>query len=87
MGKTEDTSGQPPDLSKLPVRVSRKRAAELITEHFFEISPRSLERWPIAWLQLNGRAHGETAEFFAIAKSKLADATPVMGGHGRRTDR
>lgn len=69
-----------PDLSELPVRVSREAAAKLLSRYFFEVSPRSLERWPVAWRQLNGRAHGETAELFAHAESILAAAPVVMGG-------
>jgi hypothetical protein len=78
---------QAPELSGLPVRVSRRKAAELITQYFFETSPRSLERWPVRWIRINGRAHCATTDIFAVAESKLAEAAPVMGGRGRRTDR
>ena len=69
-----------PDLGELPVRLPRDIAAELISKHFFQVSPRSMERWPLAWRRLNGRAHCETADAFAVAKSMLDAAPPVMGG-------
>jgi hypothetical protein len=93
MGLTDDekrrlTGGTGlPDLSKLPVRVSRKKAAELITQFFFETSPRSLERWPVPWVLINGRAHGKLIDIFAVAESKLTDATAVMGGRGGSSQR
>jgi hypothetical protein len=39
-----------------------------------------VERWPVAWRQLNGRAHAETAELFAHAESMLTAAPVIMGG-------
>jgi hypothetical protein len=70
-----------PDLTELPVRLSRDTAAKLLSQYFFEVSPRTLERWPVAWRQLNGRAHAETAELFTHAESMLAAAPVIMGGH------
>jgi hypothetical protein len=69
-----------PNLRELPVRVDRETAAQLLTMYFFRTHRRTLERWPLAWRILNGRAHCETAELFAIAEAKLAEAPPVMGG-------
>ena len=74
-----------PDLSTHPVRIDRETGAALVTKLFFRVSPRSLERWPVSWRTLNGRAHCETAELFAVAEAMLREATPVMGG--RRMDR
>jgi hypothetical protein len=67
----------PPDLGKLPVRVPRKIAAELVTRYYFNTSARTLERWPLTWRKLNGRAHCETQDLFAIAESMLAGASPL----------
>ena len=69
-----------PDLSGLPKRAPRPELARLITQHYFQVSPRTLERWPISWLTLNNRAHGDVAEAFAIAQQKLDEATPIRGG-------
>lgn len=70
-------------LDEFPVRVPRDRAAELVTQRYFEISPRSLERAPLCWQRLNGKAHVLTTELFGWAESVL-DASPVVMG-GRRT--
>jgi hypothetical protein len=75
-----------PDLSEFPVRVDRETAAKLLTKYYFRTHRRSLERWPLAWRLLNGRAHCETAELFALAEAKLANAPPVMSGRGSASD-
>ena len=69
-----------PELSELPVRVPRDVAAALVTKYFFKTSPRTMERWPVTWRQLNGRAHAETAEIFEHATSVLEAAPVVMAG-------
>jgi hypothetical protein len=69
-----------PSLTDLPVRVDRETGAELLSKYFFKISPRTLERWPLAWRRLNGKAHCETSQLFAIAQDMLAAAPPVMAG-------
>jgi hypothetical protein len=69
-----------PILAELPVRVSRDTAAELLKQLYFEISPRTLERWPLAWRILNGKAHCETADLFAMAEARVAEAPVIMGG-------
>ena len=71
------------DLSTLPRRVDRKTGAELVTLHFFPVTPRSLEDWPLVWRRVNGRAVGETAELFAVAQEKL-DAAPLLPSVRRR---
>jgi hypothetical protein len=74
-----------PDLNELPVRVDRETAAKLLTKYYFRVSPRSLERWALAWRSVNGRAHCETADLFAIAEGMLAAAPAVMGGRAAPT--
>jgi len=73
-------SGGLPDLDELPVRVPRDVAAQLLTRYFFETSPRTLERWPLRWRRLNGRAHCETRELFALAEAMLSAAPVIAGG-------
>ncbi len=75
-----------PDVAELPVRVPRETAAALLSRYYFEVSPRTLERWPLKWRRLNGRAHCETGQLFAVAESMLAAAPAVMGGSRRATD-
>jgi hypothetical protein len=68
-----------PNLLQLPVRVERATGAELVTRYFFKVSPRSLERWPVTWQYLNGKAHCETRELFHVAESMVA-AAPILRG-------
>jgi hypothetical protein len=67
-------------LANLPVRVPRDKGADLVTQYFFEVSARSLERWPLAWRRVNGRAHAETAELFQHAQRVLDKAPPTRAG-------
>lgn len=66
--------------SSLPKRVDRKRGAALITHLHFPISARTLERWPLQWRRVNGRALVETSELLAEAQRRLNDAPAMMGG-------
>jgi hypothetical protein len=79
----------PPDLrervAELPPRVTRKRGASLVCQHFFETSERTLERWPLAFRTINGRAHCETAELFVVAHRKLMAAPRIMAGCHQKT--
>jgi len=69
-----------PKLSELPVRMDRETAANFLTKYFFRTHRRTLERWPLAWRTINGRAHCETAELIAFAEGKVAGAPVVVGG-------
>jgi hypothetical protein len=78
IGMRMTTGGVPQsDLDKLPVRVPRNVAAELVTRYYFKTSPRTLERWPLTWRKLNGRAHCYTHDLLAIAEAMLAGASPL----------
>ncbi|WP_108860820.1 hypothetical protein [Ruegeria sp. Alg231-54] len=54
-----------------PERVSRKRGAELLAMAGFETSPRSLERWDLPVIHLNGRATYDTRALFAEAQRRV----------------
>lgn len=69
-----------PDFSRLPRYVDRRAGAELVTRIFFPVSPRTLEVWPLTWRHVNGKAVVATAELFALADAKLAEAAPIRGG-------
>ena len=73
-------SARPSVASTTPARVDRKRGAQIITDLYFPISPRTLETWPITWRYVNGRATCDTEELLALAKAKLSAAPPLMGG-------
>ena len=61
----------PPDLSTLPPLVDRRTAAALVTQHYFPVSPRTLEAWEVVCVRLNGKALAAPAEYFAVAQSRL----------------
>lgn len=63
-----------------PKRVDRKVGAQLVSQHYFPISPRTLECWPLTWQRLNGRALVETSKLLAEAQRRVSEAPFVMGG-------
>lgn len=60
-----------PDLADLPRRVDRRCGAALVTQHYFPVSSRSLETWPLDWVQVNSKATCATTELFEVAQAKL----------------
>ncbi|MFL5257590.1 MAG: hypothetical protein ACJ8AI_32860 [Rhodopila sp.] len=68
----------PPDVEKLcascPPMLDRHGAARVISQHFFQISPRTLQSWPLATVRLNGRAHAETRAWLEHAAQMMRDA-------------
>jgi hypothetical protein len=75
-----------PNLAELPVNTDREAGAELITRFFFPISKRSLERWPLSWRHVNGKAICPTAELLAEAQRRFDAAPTIRGGHRPRPD-
>jgi hypothetical protein len=65
----------------LPARVCRRMAAQIVTRIFFPVSHRTLERWPVTWRRINGRALVDTSELLAEAQRRLDEATAIIGGH------
>jgi hypothetical protein len=61
----------PPDVSTLPPLVDRRTAAALVTQHYFPVSPRTLEAWEVECIRLNGKALAAPAQYFAVAQSRL----------------
>lgn len=68
-----------------PVRVDRRTAAELVSQHYFPVSHRTVEGWPLVVRHVNGKATIETAELFAYAQAKLDAAPPIRGGRDRKS--
>lgn len=61
--------GQP-----LPRYANRKTVAEIISHHYFPISPRTLqnqELWPLTYYKPNRAVVIEVAEAMAVAKDKM----------------
>lgn len=80
-----DARGAKTSPHPLPVRVDRRRAAELVSCHFFPVSHRTVEAWPLVVRHVNGKATVETAELFAFAQAKLDAAPPIRGGRIRKS--
>jgi len=74
------TAADAPDAAAMPRRVDRRAGAELVARHFFPVSPRTLEVWPLTWRRVNGYAVCETAELLAEAQRRFDAAAPIRGG-------
>lgn len=81
--KTAPLATSDAPLADLPRRADRRIGAALVTQHLFPVSPRTLERWPLAWRRVNGKAVCDTAELFAVAERMLAEAPAVRGGRSK----
>lgn len=58
----------------LPQYADKATTAAIITHHYFPISPRTLERWPLTVRRPNKAAIFEVAEAMAHAEQKLNSA-------------
>lgn len=67
-------------LGVLPARLDRRAGAALISQHLFPISPRTLERWPVTWRRINGKALVDTSELLAEAQRRVDIAPAIRGG-------
>jgi hypothetical protein len=72
--------GGVPGRSELPVRMTRRSAAEFLRQYYFQISPRSLERAAIPWTILNGQAHALTTDLIEYGEATLAAAPVIKSG-------
>jgi hypothetical protein len=64
-------------LTGYPTILDRRGAAHAITRHLFQVSPRTLERWPVATARINGRAHAETRAWFGHAMHLVREAASI----------
>jgi hypothetical protein len=71
-------------LEGLPVRMDRKAAATFITQNYFRVAPRSLERWPLDEVYVNGRVMLETHQLVTEAERRLAVASAPPDPRKRR---
>jgi hypothetical protein len=69
---TRKTTWQPDQ--PLPQFADKNTAAAIITHHFFPISPRTLERWPLTVRRPNKATIYEVAELMQYAEAKLQSA-------------
>ena len=66
-------------VGRFPVRVGRRVAAEIVTNNFFPVSHRTLERWPLKWRRVNGRALVATSDLLAEAQRRVDEAPEIRG--------
>ena len=57
--------------SPLPHYADKATAAAIITHHFFPISPRTIERWPLTVRRPNKATIYEVSELMVFAEEKL----------------
>jgi hypothetical protein len=61
-----------------PEYADLKTGARFISERYFRVSHRSLEKWPLAIRLINGRRHVRTADLIAYAEAMIGNAPAVM---------
>jgi hypothetical protein len=65
----------------MPIRHgSRAQLADIHCYYYGPISHRTLERWPLRWRKVNGRAVADVREFLSEAERRFRAAPVVMGG-------
>lgn len=67
-------------LASQPANVDRRSGARLISQHFFPVSHRTLEAWPLPTRRVNGKAITPTVRLFEHAFAVLSAAPIVMAG-------
>ena len=67
--------GQP-----LPHSGTLETASHVVSEMYFPVSPRSMERWDLATRVVNKRTIVEIAEVVAVARQMLESAPQVRRG-------
>ena len=75
-----ETSASPTFGQPYPVNVDRRVGAEIVTQHYFPVSPRTIESWPLTVRRVNGKALYNTAELLAYARERLEAAPAIRGG-------
>ena len=64
---------------RIPEYCDRRSGARLIKDHYgIDVSPRTMERWPIPSQRVNGRRTMKTRHLFAYVDA-LISAAPVIG--------
>jgi hypothetical protein len=58
----------------LPKFADKTTSAAIVTHHYFPISPRTLERWPLTVRRPNKAVVYEVAELMKMAESRLEAA-------------
>ena len=64
--------------------LDRKTAAQLVSEDYFPLSKRGIERWPLPGKLINGRVHVRESDVRAHARTLLDHAPAVAAPKLRR---
>jgi hypothetical protein len=70
-------------LLTLPAKIDRKAGAQLVTEHFFPTTDKTVKGWDLPWSYPNGRAVAPPESYLLYASRKAREA-PATIGLGRR---
>jgi hypothetical protein len=72
-----------PDPDKMPIRYGdRQQLSQIHTKYWGKLSPRTLEKWPLDWRIVGGRAVSPVSEFIAEAQRRFDAAPVIRGGRG-----
>ena len=73
-------------LDVLPKHSDKRDGAEVISKHLFKVSHRTLERWPLEWRHVNGKAVTPTAELLLEAWRRFSTGPVVKSGQQQDVD-
>jgi hypothetical protein len=73
-------------LASAPHYSDRRSLAQIHTELFSPISPRTFEEWPLTWQLANGRAVTNTRDAITLAWQRLQDAPQYRGGRKKTAE-
>jgi hypothetical protein len=73
-------------LETAPHYSDRRGLAQLHSELFSPISPRTFEEWPLTWQLVNGRAVTNTRDAITLAWRRFQDAPQYRGGRKKTAE-
>jgi hypothetical protein len=76
-----------PTDERLPLLATYKHAAKLVSERYFEVTPRGLETWGLPVRIIQRRRQVRVDALFAEAERRIAVAPSVMTGSPLHRDR
>ena len=63
-----------PIVATVPLYISRREAADLVSKYFFRVSHQTIARWGLPMWHLAGRPRLQTAEVLSVAWEKVRAA-------------
>jgi hypothetical protein len=71
-------------LETAPRYSDRRGLAQLHTELFGPLSPRTLETWPLTWQRVNNRAVTDTRNAITLAHARFKAVPEYKGGRAKK---